>query len=1112
MLTQIARKIPLRLLLTLVVVLIILATTITAAWISYQTGQQMAMDLTMTLRDQAADQVTQHLQNYLATAHQVNAVGLAALQNGLITPDQPDAMANFFWNQARVYAGLSTVAYATTEGRYRGANYLESYVVLADVATDGVIRRYEVDDQGWRTNTVLVERGGYDPRSRAWYQTAIEAPSSPAQPAWAGISASATGPRLDLTAVQAAYDSSQTLLGVFMVDISLANLGEYLAALESEERYEVMIIDQDGYLVATSINERPFVIDQSGVVTRLAAQESSNFLVAACVAAFQEGRLAGQNELTALNLVDPDATSSETQRYYLSVNHFSDPGGLEWDILIAMPESIVQARTQLANRLSLTLIVISGVLAALLGWGIATWISRPIVEINQAAQKIAQSHWESSPDLNRQNEIGQLARAFTYLQERLARSAQDLQQMADERHRVENQIRKERELFYRIMDSTLIGVLEYEHDQSISFANNRAIQILRLERADEGHYAIPQHMVYDMKGQLLSNKEYPVAQVVETLLAVSGARLTLQWPDRQRTHVLMNASPVFGEWGRLESIVMTVEDITDRYAAEAALHESETRFRTLVRNLSVGVLVYGSQGEVLLMNVAGYEILGMNSEKIPGDVRPKGENVFIDENGKTLTDSEMPVNIVLQTGQQVRNQVVGLVHPQRRRITWLQIDALPQHTSDGSLSNVLCVITDITTRRRAEDWLRTVVAGIAGVFGQSFFESLVKHLAIALEAQYAYVGELDRPGHVRVLAFWSGNDFGTPFEYDLDGTPCEEVLKQDVCLHLQGVQDLFPSDTGLRQLGVESYMGVPLFDSAHNRMGLLVVMDNRPMPDVQERRSILTIFGARAGGEMERMRDEQQIMKLNAELEERVARRTHQLELANSELEAFTYSVSHDLRAPLRNIEGFSRILQEDYSHLIGEEGQLYVERILIATKRMNEMTESLLKLSRLNQAELRVEEVDLSQVAITICTELSEAQPNRKVVWEVKPQMVVHGNPKLLEIAMYNLLLNAWKFTSQKSAAHVEVGQEVVGSERIYFVRDNGVGFDMTYATHLFSPFQRLHSASDFEGIGIGLATVKRIISRHGGRIWASSAPDSGATFHFVLPSPQNLLERSGS
>jgi signal transduction histidine kinase len=250
----------------------------------------------------------------------------------------------------------------------------------------------------------------------------------------------------------------------------------------------------------------------------------------------------------------------------------------------------------------------------------------------------------------------------------------------------------------------------------------------------------------------------------------------------------------------------------------------------------------------------------------------------------------------------------------------------------------------------------------------------------------------------------------------------------------------------------------------------------------------------------ERKQAEEEIRKLNAKLEERVIERTSQLEAANKELQAFSYSVAHDLIAPLRSIDGFNQAVLEDYGDKLDTQAKDYLMRARGASQRMGQLIDDLLSLFRLTRTEMRPEKVDLSELAQSIAAELRHTLPDRVVRFVIAEELSVNGDRGLLRLALENLLGNAWKFTAKKPCATIEFGAKGDNGTRTYFVRDDGAGFDMAYVDKLFAPFQRLHGATEFQGTGIGLATVQRIICRHGGRVWAEGEVERGATFYFTI------------
>jgi two-component system sensor histidine kinase/response regulator len=248
-------------------------------------------------------------------------------------------------------------------------------------------------------------------------------------------------------------------------------------------------------------------------------------------------------------------------------------------------------------------------------------------------------------------------------------------------------------------------------------------------------------------------------------------------------------------------------------------------------------------------------------------------------------------------------------------------------------------------------------------------------------------------------------------------------------------------------------------------------------------------------------RAEDEISRLNHRLERRVV----ELSEVNRELDAFGYTVSHDLRAPLIRIDGFSHALEEQYSAQLDEQGKLYLHRVRSSSQRMCQLVDDLLNFSRVSRLEIHPEVVDLSEMARGIAAELEARDPGRHAEFVIAPQIAATGDAALLRIVFVNLFENAWKFTRRKETAHIEFGVANDAGTAVYFLKDNGAGFDPAYLQKLFRPFERLHPSAEFEGTGIGLATVERIVKRHSGRIWAEGAPELGATFYFTLQTGGN-------
>ena len=305
---------------------------------------------------------------------------------------------------------------------------------------------------------------------------------------------------------------------------------------------------------------------------------------------------------------------------------------------------------------------------------------------------------------------------------------------------------------------------------------------------------------------------------------------------------------------------------------------------------------------------------------------------------------------------------------------------------------------------------------------------------------------------------------------------------------------------------LNAFLGLPLFRGTE-LVGMLGVA-NRPggyddtlVEHLQPFTATCAVLIEAYRQSRQRRHAEQMLRQLNLELEERVSQRTAELQASIRELESFSYSVSHDLRAPLRGINGFSHLLQEDYGDRLDEQGKEYLRRICAATLRMSELIDGMIDLAQLTREPIQPAEVDLSRLARALAKELQAAEPERKAVFSITPGVKARGDERLLRVVLQNLFANAWKFTALRDVAHIEFGATQADGGTACFVRDDGVGFDMKYVDKLFGAFQRLHGIKEFAGTGIGLATVQRIVQRHGGRVWAAGQAGMGATFYFTLP-----------
>jgi len=419
-------------------------------------------------------------------------------------------------------------------------------------------------------------------------------------------------------------------------------------------------------------------------------------------------------------------------------------------------------------------------------------------------------------------------------------------------------------------------------------------------------------------------------------------------------------------------------------------------------------------------------------------------------------------------------------------------------------------------RNRMEKAIAQMAAGVSMQSGGNFFEMLVRNMSDAMGSNGALVARVlpDEPLRGRSLAAVFNGQVVPQFDYEISQTPCRDLAHASSLIVPELVQTLYPESSILRDCAAQGYAAHRLENSLGQMAGVLVLVFREPLTQSQTAllHSSLQIFASRASAELERLEADLQIRNLNASLEDRVQRRTAELKLANQELESFSYSVSHDLRTPLSAVDGFASLIEMSMEGLpdsqIGK-SRHFLQRIRAGVVQMGELIDALLSLAKLAREPLLSEQVDLSAMAAEVLASLGERDPSRVLQAQIEPGLGATGDHRLLRQLMENLLGNAWKFSAGQAITRISFGRETdADGKPVFYVKDNGAGFDMAHADKLFAPFQRMHSPSQFEGSGIGLATVWRIVSRHDGRIWAASAVGEGARFSFTLGSAKGAAE----
>ncbi len=545
-------------------------------------------------------------------------------------------------------------------------------------------------------------------------------------------------------------------------------------------------------------------------------------------------------------------------------------------------------------------------------------------------------------------------------------------------------------------------------------------------------------------------------------------------------------------------VITTIIDVSAQNEAMERLRKSEERFakafnfsplKMTITRLSDGTFVEVNEARDPVQGLHRADLLGKTTLEMGGWLSPADRQTFID---RILAEGHV-------SGYDTRmRHVDGGVIDARMWAERIEIDG-----EDCILS---CFI-NTTEEKRREAQLLALTRGMAGPSGDALFQALTLHMAQAIEADMVTVSELRTDHRARTLAVWKDGGGHRNYSFDLDETPCAEALKQPaLCVYERGLVQRFPGYQGLADEGFEAYVGQSLRDEDGTPIGMLNAFWRHPVQLSNDHRALMAIFASRANAELVRLRRDREILRLNSSLEERVRERTAELRKLNAELDSFAYSVSHDLKSPLRAIDGFTQLLQESLDgRLDAHEAELF-HRVLAGTHRMSTLIADLLALARVSQGPLQRSEVDLSAMARQVLQAEQDKHPGRVLRWQVAPGLHAQCDARLARIALENLLGNAVKYTRDQAEAVIEFGQ-LPGSHGAvgdFFVRDNGTGFDMAHADKLFKPFQRLHMpSSGFEGTGIGLATVRRILERHGGSIRAQAEPGRGALFVFSFDLP---------
>jgi PAS domain S-box-containing protein len=529
------------------------------------------------------------------------------------------------------------------------------------------------------------------------------------------------------------------------------------------------------------------------------------------------------------------------------------------------------------------------------------------------------------------------------------------------------------------------------------------------------------------------------------------------------------------------------------FALGREIRSRHERVQAVLDNVPMAIWVKGEDMRYVFVNKFYERLFGFRLSQLLGKSDPE---VFPENLRKNWLGNDRRV-LATRSSIDVEEQIaLG------RRVRTIAAVMFPLMDSNERLYGLGGAAIDITDRKRTADAMQALAQPASAEDGDDFYLTCVRQLASTYGASRAFIvlwpeGE----GRLKTIASWPLDEPPLFEGVTLEGTSCGEVIAHGRVYMDRGASARFSADTTLASVKAEGLFAAPLISASTRVIGVIGIVSEHRLDTFPTAANLLDAFAKRVAAELDRIAAVSALRALASQLEMRVRERTRELEQLNRELEAFSYSVSHDLRGPLRAIDGFVSLLGEDLGAALGDRNRGHLQRVRGAVKRMSDLIDDLLELAKVTQAQLHAENVDVTALVQQLLARSKEQEPERDVEVKVAPGMSMYGDSRLLHVAIDNLLGNAWKYTGRTAQAKIEAGIYHEDGSAVFYVRDNGVGFDPEYSDKLFKVFQRLHTSASFSGTGVGLAIVLRIAERHQGRVWAESQPEQGATFFFALP-----------
>ncbi|HLR04340.1 MAG TPA: PAS domain S-box protein, partial [Pyrinomonadaceae bacterium] len=724
-------------------------------------------------------------------------------------------------------------------------------------------------------------------------------------------------------------------------------------------------------------------------------------------------------------------------------------GGTPWFLIVEFPVQPLLAHSNQFLRRMLLIdfgLLVTGLVATI---ALSRNITRPLRSLTEAASIVSGGDYSHLVDIRQHDELGELASAFNGMVVKVRDTQRELERKVQERTLQ--------------LEAAPNAMLMVDKSGRITLANSQTEQLFGYDRSELLQQPIEMLVPERYRGahpghrQIFSGR--PTARAMGAGRDLFGLR-----KDGSEVPIEIGLSPIQTETGSF--VLASIIDITERKQAEEKLRRSQEQLAGVIGSAMDAIITVDDEQRIVLFNGAAERMFLFPSEDAIGQPLDR----FIPERFRAAHKDH-----IQDFGKtHVTKRSMGLLGP----LFGLRADgqefpieaSISQIESDGRRLYTV-ILRDVTERKRADEAL--------------------KEQARILDLAPVMIRDLND----RIL-FWN-----TGVE-EMFGWKAEEALEK-ISHNLLKTEFPRPLEEIKARLYADGHWEGETIHTRKDGKQIVIASQWVLRRDEQDKPKAILVVN---NDITERKQAEEEIRRLNEELEQRVAERTAELQAVNKELEAFSYSVSHDLRAPLRHINGFSQALLEDCEDKLDDSGKGYLNQVREASHEMAQLIDDVLQLARVTRTEMRREPVNLSELAASVVAELPERETRRKAAVDIETGLSARGDKRLLRIVLTNLMGNAWKFTSRRTEAQITFGREQQNGENTYFIRDNGAGFDMAYANKLFGAFQRLHTTGEFEGTGIGLATVQRIVHRHGGRVWAEGKVDQGATFFFTLPTSKEI------